>query len=106
MSIRYADQTGAFEVESYPGQPQIAHCHAFFIRPHLRGMGLGKSLKRMQTTLLEAHNYNYATCTVLESNMTQKKILLGEGWKHLDSFFDSRQNAQVELWGYSVKVTK
>ncbi len=99
---RYADLTGAFEIETYPGQPQMAHCHAFFVRPALRGNGYGHYLKSTQNALLQNLQIDYATCTVLAENNAQISVLKKAGWRRLDVFFDRRQNALVELWGYRV----
>ena len=40
---RYCTQYGAYEIDSVPGQPQLAHCHGFFVAPEHRGTGLGAS---------------------------------------------------------------
>lgn len=29
---RYANNAGAFHIEPAPSQPQLAHCHGFFVR--------------------------------------------------------------------------
>lgn len=94
---------GAFEVSALPGQPQVAHCHALFVVPEVRGNGLGKVLKEAQNRYLKEHMYDYALCTVRGDNAAQRKILKSAGWKQRDSFYDSRQDAVVELWSYDVE---
>ena len=29
--MRFATQFGAYEIDSVPSQPQVAHCHGFFV---------------------------------------------------------------------------
>lgn len=34
--MRFATLFGAYEIDSVPGQPQVAHCHGFFVRAACR----------------------------------------------------------------------
>jgi predicted GNAT family acetyltransferase len=43
--MRFATPVGAYEIDSVPSQPQVAHCHAFFVPNDLRGRGLAHILK-------------------------------------------------------------
>ena len=100
--MRFTNNIGAFEVDIYPGQPQVAHCHGFFVLPELRARGAAHDLKELQSEMLKALLIDYATCTVRTDNEAQKRVLVKAGWTKLASFFDRRQNTQVELWGYEV----
>ena len=35
--MRFSTPAGAYEIDSIPSQPQVAHCHAFFVPKDLRG---------------------------------------------------------------------
>lgn len=43
--MRYSTPAGAYEIDSVPSQPQVAHCHGFFVQRELRGHGLAHKLK-------------------------------------------------------------
>lgn len=78
---RFATTYGAFEIESLPSQPQVAVCHAFFVRQNMRGQGHGHNLKAYQADALESLNYDYALCTCKGENAAQQKVLADAGWK-------------------------
>ena len=100
---RYATPFGAYEIDSIPGQPQIAHCHSLFVRPENRGDGLGHLLKRHQNETLLALGYDFATCTVSAGNAAQKKVLERAGWANLSAFNNARTGETTEVWGYQVR---
>jgi len=52
--MRFATAIGAYEIDSVPSQPQVAHCHAFFVPKDLRGRGLAHTLKTHQNVMLAA----------------------------------------------------
>lgn len=96
---RYATAYGAYEIDSLPSQVQVAICHGFFVSPEHRGTGKAAVQKAEQNAQLEALGYDFAICTVVASNVRQKRTLEREGWKRLASFFSRRQDCEVELWG-------
>ena len=100
--MRFATPVGAYEIESVPSQPQVAHCHGFFVHRHLRGNGMAHRLKTQQMGTLSRLGYDFATCTVCASNAAQKKVLARAGWRSLASFVSSKTGEQVELWGCAV----
>ena len=101
--MRFATPVGAYEIDSVPSQPQVAHCHGFFVRHELRGGGLAHTLKAEQNASLVQLGYDFATCTVCASNAAQKKVLARAGWRSLASFVSSKTGEQVELWGRAVR---
>lgn len=105
MTTRYASDFGAFEISAIPGQPQIAHCHGFFVVPPGRGKGLGTAQKIEQMKLLADELYDYATCTVDATNVAQKRVLEKTGWECLAVFANTRTGGQTELWGWAVGGT-
>ncbi|WP_306602512.1 hypothetical protein [Azonexus sp.] len=102
MTTRYASEFGAFEISPIPGQPQLAHCHGFFIVPAGRGKGLGTQQKLEQMRLLDESLYDYATCTVDAENAAQKRVLTKTGWTFLVAFDNRRTGKKTELWGWEI----
>lgn len=96
---RFATQYGAFEIDSLPSQPQIAVCHAFFVREEMRGKSLGHKLKAHQADVLNELQYDYAICTCKGENIAQQKVLESAGWTHLDTFASSNTGGLIQLWG-------
>lgn len=100
---RYSTEYGAYEIESVPSQPQIAHCHGLFIRPSCRGRGLGHELKAHQMRQLRGLGYDYATCTVDASNDRQRAVLERAGWRHLQNIPNNKSGGVTQLWGWVVQ---
>ncbi len=71
---RYAHPEGAYEIDTIPAQPQIAHCQGFFVLADLRGKGNGHVLKRHQMARLASKHYDYATATVDAGNDAHKEL--------------------------------
>ncbi len=103
---RYAHLEGAYEIDTIPAQPQIAHCHGFFVKPDRRGKGNAHVLKRYQLERLAADHYDYATATVDASNTAQKRVLAKAGFRRLDTFTNSKTCGVTELWGRTVSTTQ
>jgi len=99
---RYCTAYGAYEIDSTPGQPQVAHCHSFFVRQEHRGQGLAHTLKKHQNTTLSVLGYDFATCTVAAGNAAQKRVLEAAGWSQLGRFDNARTGEITELWGCSL----
>lgn len=100
---RYATPYGAYEIDSMPGQPQIAHCHGLLVTPANRGRKLGHMLKQDQMQTLRYLNYDYATCTVDASNDRQRAVLEKAGWQLLGNITNTRTGGITQLWGWHVK---
>lgn len=100
--MRFATAFGSYEIDSLPSQPQVAHCHAFFVPKDLRGQGFAHVMKIHQKATLASLGYDFATCTVCSSNAAQKKVLARAGWRSLASFVSSKTGEPVELWGANV----
>ena len=99
---RYAFPEGVFHIDPMPGQPQIAHCHGFYVFAHMRGKGNGHALKRRQMALLREGKYDFATCTVANNNAAQRSILSQAGWHGMISFRNSNTDEATELWGKAI----
>lgn len=100
---RYANEHGAFCIDAIPNQPQVAHCHSFFVHDHARGQGLGKALKVWQCQILRELGFNYATCTTAGDNLRQHAVLRFVGWEVIGRFKNSRTGGETWIWGWEVK---
>ena len=103
---RYAHLEGAYEIDTIPAQPQIAHCHGFFVVAERRGFGNAHVLKRHQLERLAAEHYDYATATVDASNAAQKRVLTKAGFRWLDTFANTKTGSNTELWGRAISTIK
>jgi len=101
---RFAFPFGAFCIEAIPNQPQVAHCHSFFVHAHMRGQGFAKKLKQEQNRILAELGYNYAQCTTAGDNRRQHAVLEACGWRPIDRYDDSRSGGNTILWGWRVKA--
>ena len=101
---RYATEHGAYEIDSVPGQPQIAHCHSLFVKREHRGRGHGTALKAHQMNTLRELGYDYATCTTDGSNERQRAVLERAGWSLLQNIPNGRTGGITQLWGWVVKL--
>lgn len=99
---RYFMPAGSYHIDALPGQPQVAHCHGFFVPTDRRGMGLAHQLKAHQIENLEAELYDYATATVDAGNDAQKNVLAKAGFRRLDHFYNRKTGGTTELWGRAV----
>jgi hypothetical protein len=95
---RHSNPFGAFEIDSLPGQSQVAVCHAFFVPEDLRGRGYGHCLKELQEIELDIQHYDLAICTVAAGNRRQKRVLKQAGWRYLIGFRNRRSAETTELW--------
>lgn len=99
---RYATGYGVFCIEAIPNQPQLAHCHSFFVKADQRGKGYGKKLKQEQCRVLAELGFDYATCTTAGDNTRQHRVLESCGWQRLSEFPNSKTGGTTVLWGWTV----
>jgi GNAT superfamily N-acetyltransferase len=101
---RYAYPYGAFCVEQIPNQPQVAHCHSFFVFDSQRGRGLGKALKAKQCEMLRELGYDFAQCTTAGNNARQHRVLESCGWFRMSEFPNKQSGGTTVLWGWCVNT--
>lgn len=99
---RYAYPYGAFCIDQIPNQPQVAHCHSFFVHADKRGHGFAKLLKAQQCAVLRTLGFNFATCTTAGDNHRQQRVLEGAGWQRLAEFSNQLTGGTTVLWGWEV----
>ena len=100
---RYSTPYGAYEIDSVPGQAQVAHCHSLFIRREHRGKGHGHAIKQCQMQTLRELGYDMATCTIDASNDRQRAVLEKAGWQLLGNITNTKTGGITQLWGWHVK---
>lgn len=100
---RFSNNAGAFHIDPVPSQPQMAHCHGFFVKHNMRRRGHGGILKELQMQTLKRLGYNFATCSVDAQNQAQIKILHQAGWRLLAEFANSKSGGKTQLWGWEVQ---
>ena len=98
---RHSNHYGAFEIDSLPGQSQVAVCHAFVVPEDRRGQGHGHQLKHLQEIELDLQHYDFAICTVAAVNYRQKRILAKAGWQRIAAFRNRRSCETTEMWARS-----
>lgn len=99
---RFSYDEGVFSIEPLPSQPQVAHCHNFFVMSDRRGHGRGHALKERQMMTLRNLGYDFAICTVDSQNAAQKKVLSKAGWPRMAPFSNSKTGGQTEVWGCAI----
>lgn len=100
---RYAYDIGAFCIDAIPNQPQVAHCHSFFVHAEHRGKGHGKALKLQQLQVLREQGFNFAQCTTAGDNERQHSVLKACGWKPMAEFTNSLSGGTTIIWGWEVR---
>ena len=99
---RYAYPEGCFHIEPTPSQPQVAHCHGFFVPHDKRGRGYAHALKQKQMAELSLLGYDYATCTIDRKNKAQMCVLLRAGWAWLSEFNNTKTGGITQIWGCAI----
>ncbi|WP_027328741.1 GNAT family N-acetyltransferase [Marinimicrobium agarilyticum] len=66
---------------SYPGD--IAHVNLFYLKPTMRGLGLGFALQEHVTSTLRSKGCCAATLRVSPTNQSAVKFYTKHGWKNL-----------------------
>lgn len=100
--MRFNFTYGGFDIDTMPGQPQVALCHSFFVRPGYRGLGCGKELKKDQAEELKKLGYDLAIATVAGDNERMKRIMETSGWKLKEGFLNTRAGGHTHVYAFVV----
>ena len=92
------------EIDSLQGCSQVAVFHSAFVLPQFRHKGIAKEAHAQRLKLAKESCYNYAICTVAETNEYQIKILEQFGWKKLDMFLSSKTQHKVLIYGKDMEL--
>lgn len=104
--MRHTTLHGGYEITDMPGQPQMALCHSFFVCENSRGRGRAHALKEHQNNTLIASLYDFAICTVADSNTRQRAVLDRAGWLLQGSFINSRIGGVTLIYGFDVEAAR
>lgn len=92
------------EIDNLPGCDQVGVIHNVFTPPNNRKKGNGKEAHQLRLRMMDDLLYDYALCTVVSTNETEKSILRKSGWQFLSQFKSRKTQNVVELWGRSVRL--
>lgn len=87
------------EISTLPGCTQVAVSHGVFVPEEMRGKGLGKSANTIRQQEMKRLGYDYALCTVEDSNVAQKGVMYANEWKPLGDFLSRKTGHKVILFG-------
>ncbi len=100
--MRYSDDSGHWELNSFPGCNQIVVSNHAYVKPAYRGNGVGRECNIHRINQATELGYDLMLCTVKSVNTIQIRILQRNGWRMLDSFLNRESGNQVELWSKSL----
>lgn len=97
--MRYSIEGVPGELTTLPGCSQVVVSHAVYVPKDRRGQGVGytSNIKRQRLAFDEL-GYDAMICTVISTNLPQKKVLEKAGWSCLTRFTSSNTGHDVELW--------
>lgn len=88
------------EIDSLPGCSQVAVSHSVFVPIGQRGRGHATRANDRRLHLMrEELGYDYALCTVDESNTAQVRVMASNGWSELDRFRSTKTGHTVIIYG-------
>lgn len=98
--MRYSTEYGFYELNPFPGCNQMVVSNHAFIKPahRMAGHGAAQHVERNENIFHKLY-YDYAICTVVQSNVAEIKILRRNGWRILDSFHNSETGNMVSIYG-------
>lgn len=82
-----------------PGCNQIVVSNHAFVRPELRGQGIGQKQHKERLDKAKELGYDYIICTVREDNKAEVHILEKNGWSELSWFVNSETGNKVLIYG-------
>jgi len=86
-------------IDPLPGSSQVCVFHSAFVLPHLRNEGIGSAAHADRLRLAKEALYDYAICTVDETNTYQIRNLHKFGWNHIGQFPSSKTKHHVLIFG-------
>lgn len=101
--MRFANQFGYCELNSFPGCSQMVVSNHAFIYPQHRGKGKGKINHELRLERARTLGFDYIMCTVKATNGAERAILEKNGWKELDMFLNSETGNEVVIYGKYLK---
>ncbi len=97
--MRFANENGYCELNTFPGCNQIVVSNHAFIYKDKRGKGLGNENHKLRVERAKFMGYNYLLCTVKANNIAELAILKKNNFKELDEFLNSESGNLVKIFG-------
>jgi GNAT superfamily N-acetyltransferase len=94
----FQNEFGEYQLDPMPGCGTIAISHGIFVRPNLRGRGLGKAQHVERLQKARDMNYECLLATVNATNAPQIHIMEQQGWKRLESFHSVKCESYIGIW--------
>ena len=101
--MRYGDPFGHYEINPFPGNSQICVFNHAFVDPEFRGQGHGLRLLRQRLSKAKDLGYDYAICTVVDTNHPQLALMKRVGFQKLDSFLNRVSRNGIYLYGIKIE---
>lgn len=97
--MRFANENGYCELNSFPGNSQIVVSNHAFIYPHKRGIGAGHKNHELRVERATFLGFDYIICTVKSDNKAELAILAKHGFKELDEFLNTNTENKNKIFG-------
>lgn len=97
--MRFSNEFGYCELNSFPGCNQIVVSNHAFIYPEHRGKGHGHDNHTLRIERAKFLGYDYLICTVKADNAAELSILKKNNFKELDEFLNSETGNVVKIFG-------
>lgn len=89
-------------IDPLPGSTQVAVFHSAFVLPQYRNQGIGKQAHEERLRIAKELLYDYALCTVDQTNTYQIRNLELNDWILRGSFKSSKTGHIVLIYGRSL----
>jgi L-amino acid N-acyltransferase YncA len=102
--MRFANENGYCELNSFPGCNQIVVSNHAFIYKDKRGKGLGYLNHKLRLKRASFLGYDYLICTVKADNLPELAILKKSNFKELDEFLNTETGNIIKIFGKKLKI--
>lgn len=97
--MRYSSTKGFYELNNFPGCNQVVVSNHTFIYKEKRGKGYGSIQHKERLAKASSLGYDYIICTVKVNNKIEIEILEKNGWKRLDTFYNTETDNDIYIYG-------
>ena len=101
--MRFANESGYCELNSFPGCSQIIVSNHAFIYRDKRGKGEGTTNHKLRIERAKFMGFDYLLCTVKSTNLPELAILKKNNFKELDEFLNTETGNLVKIFGKKLK---
>lgn len=97
--MRYANEFGFCELNTFPGCNQIVVSNHAFVYRDKRGQGHGSKNHEIHVERAKFLGFDYILCTVRANNAAELAILTKHNFKELDEFINTETGNTVKIFG-------